>query len=365
MKNIPTPALRHLAQAAGAAIALTASIALAAPASTVRATSAEREALAFPVARNLALQLAAGDPDRQIFELKARELLRSAPDAVLSELSRVRSAAEAAAHLEFLRRLQLDGFQLRSGDGVQSLHKGLGSNDIDLVFNPLTPCRILDTRSASGGLAGPLDGGGAGTVFPAAVRLGSYAPQGGAASDCGIPTGATIKGIAATVIVLQTPPNLPNFSSFLSISDQSAYATITQAATMNFFAGQGNANTTVFPVTAPGVFYLALPPQVRTHVIIDVVGYYAAPIATALDCQFTILALGSAINPQQFGSAQATACTAGFTETALYCPGNGSLLASVGADPGTGTCSYFNLGSPGGSSFIPSAQRRCCRVPGR
>ena len=59
----------------------------------------------------------------------------------------------------------------------------LGDTNIDLVYTPITPCRILDTRN---GTAPPynavLVGG---SAVPVAANLANFAPQGGSATSCG------------------------------------------------------------------------------------------------------------------------------------------------------------------------------------
>src|SRR5262249_55841390 len=61
--------------------------------------------------------------------------------------------------------------------------KALGDVADDLVYTPVTPCRILDTRIFGGAFAG----GGETRSYPAFLTSGPFASQGGAASNCGIP----------------------------------------------------------------------------------------------------------------------------------------------------------------------------------
>ena len=61
----------------------------------------------------------------------------------------------------------------------------LGSSAADLVFTPLTPCRIIDTRAAGGPImpGSPRD-------FLVSGNLG-FEGQGGTPGGCGIPDSAT------------------------------------------------------------------------------------------------------------------------------------------------------------------------------
>src|SRR5262249_57033096 len=61
--------------------------------------------------------------------------------------------------------------------------KSLGDSTDDLVYTPVTPCRILDTRNFGGAFAG----GGETRSYHAYLTSGTFATQGGAASNCGIP----------------------------------------------------------------------------------------------------------------------------------------------------------------------------------
>lgn len=64
--------------------------------------------------------------------------------------------------------------------------KALGDVGADLVYTPITPCRILDTRVVSGG-PGPRTSGTT-TAFNAVAA--SFVSQGGSATNCNIPAGA-------------------------------------------------------------------------------------------------------------------------------------------------------------------------------
>ncbi len=76
---------------------------------------------------------------------------------------------------------------------VGEAQKALGDVDTDVVYVPITPCRIVDTRAGLGVRAA-----GSTTAFDAVAA--SFAGQGGAASTCNIPAGAS--AIAATVSAL-------------------------------------------------------------------------------------------------------------------------------------------------------------------
>src|SRR5439155_14966640 len=60
----------------------------------------------------------------------------------------------------------------------------LGDSAADLVYTPVTPCRILDTRI----VGGPIAAGGQRNFLVTGTNLSG---QGGSATGCGVPTAAT------------------------------------------------------------------------------------------------------------------------------------------------------------------------------
>ena len=61
--------------------------------------------------------------------------------------------------------------------------KALGDPAADLLYSPLTPCRIADTRAAVGALVANT------TRTLLGYHASSFASQGGTATSCGIPNG--------------------------------------------------------------------------------------------------------------------------------------------------------------------------------
>ncbi len=70
--------------------------------------------------------------------------------------------------------------------GQNASYKTLGDVTADLVYTPITPCRIVDTRTSSGGPG--IRPAGSTTAFNAVAA--SFATQGGALNNCNIPAGA-------------------------------------------------------------------------------------------------------------------------------------------------------------------------------
>lgn len=143
--------------------------------------------------------------------------------------------------------------------------KALGDSNDDLVYTPVVPCRIVDTRY---GTVPPYNAQMVGgSAFPVAANLSNFASQGGSASNCGLPS--SFQAVVVTFTVLN-----PNFDAFLAASNTSNFTTLTQSVVMDFSANRGLANTATVPVDGAVKFYLGMPAQLATHVIADVAGYF-------------------------------------------------------------------------------------------
>jgi hypothetical protein len=75
----------------------------------------------------------------------------------------------------------------------------VGDSQADLVYTPVSPCRIIDTRLAGGPIAG-------GTTRSFRVTGGDLSSQGGSATGCGIPAGAATAAVINFVAVNPAGP---------------------------------------------------------------------------------------------------------------------------------------------------------------
>jgi hypothetical protein len=90
--------------------------------------------------------------------------------------------AEALRKLASLTPSELQAIQSQSGAGLGIVPKDFGSSQADLVFTPVTPCRIIDTRVAGGPIAG-------GTQRNFVAAGNNFSSQGGFNGNCGVPFG--------------------------------------------------------------------------------------------------------------------------------------------------------------------------------
>ena len=243
----------------------------------------------------------------------------------------------------------------------------LGSTTSDLVFVPLTPCRVADTRNAGGPIA-------AGTersfyYFSNGATPSSWSSQGGDA-------GAVATACPGTV--LATPPaaamaniaaaNTSAAGNFIVWGGGGAAIPNTSALNWDH-AGEIISNTTVVPWGGRSAGNLDFTiryngPSGSSDVIVDVMGYFIENAATALDCTTTV-----ASGPINIGTGADTtinyaACPAGYTRTGGYCNGGASTGTSgvYIVETGAVACVFRNLG---GATATGNAISQCCRVPGR
>ncbi len=187
----------------------------------------------------------------------------------------------------------------------------------------------------------------------------TFVVQGGVAASCNIPLGVAAS-VAMTVTVAQTT----------GVGFLTAWALGVQADSSGLSCNASNenvANTTIVPVVPGGGGDFQVFESAATHVVIDVVGFFAAPQATALDC--TSVASAVTVVPPNV-----------YTPIDAFCPA-GRTATGGGTFPTEGT-----LGRPGiwtdGSPTVPKGWRTwvnnqtgsnrssqtcvvCCRVPGR
>jgi hypothetical protein len=225
--------------------------------------------------------------------------------------------------------------------------KALGSTTFDLVYTPINPCRFIDTR----GVFSPAYSGGA----YGASTIRTYQTTG----FCGIPAGA--QGVMTQITVI-TPPAagdielLPNSSGFGG------------TAAMVFGAGVFSSVSAVARLNSSGQFSTQLRGQ-GGHVAMDITGYFIAPNATSLACEWwftdTTFAAGSGYN-----GVNGPSCTPGreLVHTGCYTLGvplaNNYLATSGPSELGTATagrCEWF----VGGGSFTGRVNSKCCYIPGR
>ena len=151
-----------------------------------------------------------------------------------------------------------------------------GDTSQDLVFVPITPCRILDTRFAGFG-SGTFVGGGQQRSYRVTDPIPST--QGGGNGSCGIPFG--VGGGAATAVVINL--TAVNFGGLGDIRITPFGTAMPQASVLNYNPDQGYAiaNGIVVKICDPFTTPCSLDFTVQvdgagTDFVADVMGYFRA-----------------------------------------------------------------------------------------
>lgn len=233
-----------------------------------------------------------------------------------------------------------------SGSGGTGMSLGALTND--LVYTPVQPCRIVDTRTtAAGAIAAN------GTRNFVAFGISNFSSQGGSATNCGVnPLSATAVAINLTAVT----PASPGYATAYPYN-----TTQPLAASVNYAAGAIVNNALIVQTPNPvASFDFTLYTAAQSHFVADIVGYFAPPVATALQCVETSSTTSPGVIPDGTVNALAPSCAAGYTQTATNCVSSSWLMPIVFIKDGT--CSARNNDS---SNQTLSASRTCCRVPGR
>lgn len=234
--------------------------------------------------------------------------------------------------------------------------KALGSLASDLMYTPVVPCRVVDTRHTVAGVI-PVQT----TRDFMAVNQPNYTAQGGSATDCGV------LGANASAVVLHVTVVSPAANGFATIYPFGAARPL--ASNLNYNAGQTINSTVVVKIPNPTASSdFTLFSEATAHYVADIVGYYAPPVATALECTNTFVS--STVLANATFDIAIPACPTGYTLTGAGCRtlgfnqaawGINGMYATDASSIGT-FCSGTNTTA---GSITVQGTARCCRVPGR
>lgn len=228
----------------------------------------------------------------------------------------------------------------------------IGSPANDLVFTPLTPCRIVDTRIAGG----PLAHNGSRSFI--AYSPTGFTAQGGDGTDCGLP--ADVAAIAVKIAAVR-----PIYDGYFT-----AYASNVArplASSLNYFAGVDTSNGEMISLCRPAcASQFTVYTFAQSDAVIDVVGYFTEPLASALDC--TVAQQTGNLDLLGGLQTRSVSCPAGYSATGGGCGGplgigvsNSQPLVTSGQPTG------WSCDLVGSLLSIISYQvnATCCRTAGR
>lgn len=230
---------------------------------------------------------------------------------------------------------------------VASSAKALGSLTADLVYTPIAPCRIVDTRNMA---AGAISANGTRSFL--GINAVNFSAQGGSSTDCGT------SGVNAAALALNVTAVLPSIAGYATVYPYGAAQPA--ASSLNYGAGAIVNNLVIAAIPNPlSTYDFTLYSYSQSHYVIDIVGYFAPPIATEFSCEDTDNVIVS-VAPGASASATANACPVGYSTTTTNCDSASTQMPLISV--GAGVCKAQN------NSATPanlSVSRTCCRVPGR
>lgn len=229
----------------------------------------------------------------------------------------------------------------------------VGNTTADLVFTPVTPCRIVDTRVAGGILAANS------TRSFDITAVTDYSFQGGDSTNCGgAGTAGSFAAALLNVTVVSTTAGYLTIYPFLG--------TQPLASALNFNANDIRGNSSVFKLDqGASANELSIFTTGQTHIIIDIMGYYSPPLAAIPDCVETVSA-NITVNAGTTGTGSSPACAAGYRIMSGGCTMStfdGRIVSSrIFTNSNTQFCAFRNEGAAANTGVVYG---NCCRIPGR
>ena len=280
-------------------------------------------------------------------------LARDTFEGAMAELAGSGHRLSDQQAIDALARLSLTG---AAADRPRVVARALGDTTQDLTYTPLQPCRIVDTRSTA---AGQIPGNS--TRSFAAVSPSGYAAQGGSATDCGTNL------IGASAVALNVTAVFPATAGFATVYPFGTAQPL--AASVNYAAGDIVNNAIITRIPNPlttsdfTIFTFA-----ASHYVVDIVGYFSPPRATALQC--TDVNTSQTVTANNVFDIQLPACPSGYTITGSGCrtPNfNDADWAINGLmkHPSLGMLAFCSGINKTAGNITVEGTVQCCRVPGR
>ncbi len=271
-------------------------------------------------------------------------LKRDTFEGAMAELSGVGHRMSDTQAIDRLARATLG----QGSDAAKTVSAKFGDLNQDLVYTPIQPCRILDTRFTAVG------------AIPAntirsfdAINTSSFAAQGGSTTNCGT-LGVSASAVAISLIAV-TPAAAGYATAYPFGTAQPG------TASMNYAGGDIVNNALIVQIPNPlAASDFSLYTFAQAHYVADIVGYFAPPVATGLQCVNTANTVVSVPVGGAGVTATAPACPTGYTQTATNCETSNDDVGVLYMSNGNCRARSASL-----QVYDVRASRTCCRVPGR
>lgn len=233
-----------------------------------------------------------------------------------------------------------------------TLKTSLAASGSNLVYTPITPCRIVDTRV----VGGPLTPAETRSYFGYTAT--DFTSQGGFESNCNIPANISALSVSITSVL----PTGNGYFTAYPFNDAKPISTA-----LNYTPGSITSGYSVVRQCRPSCSaQFNVYSHNQSHLVIDVEGYYTEPQTVALDC--TVATQSGFLDLLGGLQTRTINCPAGYSATSGSCSGPLGLTVS-GSEPAV------TAGQPTGwkcdlvgsllSGVAYKATATCCRVPGR
>lgn len=220
----------------------------------------------------------------------------------------------------------------------------LASPTSGLVYTMITPCRIIDTRQTA---AGKINAGETRSFDAQRAATGSFADQGGEASDCGIPANVS-------AVVMNVTVDHPEGPGYLTIFPYNVTKPYTSSA--NYVTNQTVGNEIVVKQTIGDLHGFSAFALSKLSLVADATGYFAAPDAVTTSPLNTSIANG--VDNQVADNTPFTAtatCASGYSVTgggAMSSPNSSGLRISQSYPSATDTWTVVGVNLSGGQLVV-------------
>jgi hypothetical protein len=234
--------------------------------------------------------------------------------------------------------------ELSSPTGEEGLGlSSLGDSQADLVYTPITPCRIIDTRRAGGPIA-------AGYARSFKVT-GDTTFQGGA--NCGIPFGPVTSAVINFVAVNATAPGDLRVTPFGTPMPEASILNWAGVPGLNLANGLAVALCDPAATTCTNDITVQADAS-PIHIVADVQGYFqrvgTGGVGTALlaDGAVTAAKIGAGVVVRSLNGLNDAVTLAAGTNVSITPSGNTLTISAPGGSGGTGDITAVNTTAGGG-----------------